>query len=90
MDPKLVKRMTYIPVERATTPRTGDFRLRVNAWWSVIDHGGIDCIMLYAGYAPQCNDSEVVVKSINSKLYPEAKVVQLPVVYIPISYKDFV
>ena len=84
MDAKLAKYMKYVPITVATTPKTGEWRLRVNAWWSVIEHKGQECIMFYNGYAPQCNENKSIVDDISRRLYPEAKVMQIPVVYIPL------
>ena len=61
--------------------------LRVNAWWSVVEHKGVDCVMFYCGYAPQCNDKKAIVEDISKKLYPEAKVMQFPVVYVPVDHR---
>lgn len=83
MDQKLIKHMTYVPVSEATQPRNGVYQIRKDYYWSVVDKDGIDCIMLYRGYSPQCNSDKSIVEQVNGRLYPEAKIVQLPVVYVP-------
>jgi hypothetical protein len=85
MDEKLKNKMTFIPVDVVTKPKDGVFIIRTNYYWSVIEHNGQECIMLYCGSSPQCNSQLDIVESINERLYP-AKIVQLPVVFL--EWKD--
>ncbi len=74
VDLKLCKK---IPLEKATTPVDGA-EVMANRYWVVVD----ECILLYRGVAPQCNGNKEVADSIQKKLYPDGKVLHLPVVYV--------
>lgn len=82
MKPDLAKKMVFVDVETATTPKAGIFRIIVDAWWAVTD----EKIMLYRGQLPQCHMDKEMAEQINEKLYPECETRQLPAVYLP--WKD--
>ena len=48
-------------------------------WWIVRDGN----ILFHDGYAPQCNSNKEIAERIRDKLYPDADVQFLPVVYRP-------
>lgn len=83
MDSKITTHMKYLPISEAIKPKSGIFKIHVNDYWSVVEKDGVDCVMLYRGYAPQCNSNIAIVEHIKEKLYPEAKIVQLPIAYMP-------
>jgi hypothetical protein len=48
-----------LPVEKVTAPPTesGYYELLTNRYWQVVDN----CILLYRGFAPQCNENRSIV-----------------------------
>ena len=49
-----------IPLAKATEPPTksGTYNLIVGHYWQVVD----DCLLLFRGFAPQCNANESITK----------------------------
>lgn len=86
MNPKLTKKMKYIPVERALYPTAEFLHLYRDYWWAVTPGGDI---MLYSK-SPQCNSNPEIVKNLIKKLYPECRAVQYSRIYIPIEPRDYV
>jgi len=73
------QRMRKVKIEKATTPRTGNFRVFVGWWWVVTPE---EEILLYRGVSPQCNESMDLAVRVRDSLYPDCTVRRLPVVYI--------
>lgn len=73
IDKKLLKHVT---IEKATMVFDGATAL-CNRWW-IVDDG---CILFYRGRAPQCNSQKEIAEAIRDRLYPNAEVRFLPVVY---------
>ena len=69
--------LTRIPVEEAITPRNG-MVVMCDRWWIVLD----GCLLFFKGFAPQCNAVEKIAKSIRDRLYPDADVRFLPLVFV--------
>ena len=88
MKPEFENRMRFVPVETITTAKNGLYQVRVNAYWPTVERDGKDCVMFYGGNShykgtPQCNLYKEIAEAVTDKLYPEAKIVQLPIAYVP-------
>lgn len=79
--------MKKVPVDKATTPQEGLHYCYVDRWWTVLD----GYLLFYRPTkrhwgAPQCNGSKVIAEGLAKKLYPEATVQQIPLVFVPEEY----
>ena len=80
-----MNKITKVTIEKATTPFNGAM-VMTNRYWIVID----DCILFFGkNKSPQCNSDQRLAEYINKRLYPEASVKFLPVVYIEHNCYDF-
>lgn len=70
---------TRIPIDRATTPRTG-YVCHAASWWVVTPQREI---LMYRGGSPQCNSDQRIAEMVRKQLYPECSVELLSVVYLP-------
>lgn len=71
-----------LPLETAIKPRNGE--AIINRWWVVDDEGLYWFSMTEKaryGWRPQCNHHENIAKSIQEKLYPDARIEFIEVVY---------
>lgn len=87
MNEKLRKNLTFVPLDKATTPTTGMFQVYVDWWWCVTPE---EQLMFYHEDAPQCNRQEKLARRLHDRLYPGYEVRQIPVVYVPINPRDYV
>lgn len=72
------KDLYRVTIEKATTPFDGAL-VMTNRYWTVIDN----CILFYGKHkTPQCNSNEHLVRHTNSRIYPGADTVFIPVVYV--------
>lgn len=70
----------YVPLDEATTATAGKYRAIVDHWWIYRPGLGI----VFAGLqsqSPQCNIDRRATEMIQSKLYPDAKIIQVPIVF---------
>ena len=72
-------RVTKIPIEEATTPREGA-RVYKDRYWTVLD----ECILLYDGFAPQCNPNKDIAELVGKKLYPNSDIRFIETVFLPV------
>jgi len=72
-----MKDITMVPIAKATAPFDGAM-VMANRWWTVID----GCILFYRGDRPQCNSQKEVVQHNNKRLYPNATIEFIPIVYV--------
>jgi hypothetical protein len=72
------KRLSYVPLEQLTAPRTG-YTAFVENWWVVHPDRGA---AIWRGHAPQCNSDRRVTERLSGRLYPWANVQLVPVAYL--------
>ena len=92
MSEEILKNINFVPMDDATTPKSGMFSVYVDSWWAVNEKNEL---LFYKPYrnswgSPQCNSNERTAKHLHKKLYPEFKTVKIPVVYCPIDPSDYV
>lgn len=81
---KITSDLSYLPESEATTPTEGA-DVMLDRWWSVHPEKGL---IFYKTYSPQCNSNEQIARNICAKLYPDALVKFIPVVFVPRRMQD--
>ena len=71
------KLLTKIPLEKALKPFDGA-SVMLNRFWIIED----ECILFYNKYSAQCNSDSTIAESIRKRIYPDARILFLPVVYV--------
>lgn len=79
--PSVVEKRSIVEVTKAPT-EGGVYTIYINDWWVVVD----ECVLMHRGRNPQCNSDERVARMLQKRLYPDAEVRQLPIVYMPYKY----
>lgn len=79
-------RLTYVPIEKATTPPVGLIRHIKDSWHAVHPERGL---LLFRGVALQNNQNRAVAERLFADLYPWAEVRQIPHVYLSINPADY-
>ncbi len=77
-------KLRHIKIEDAITPKDGLYRIVCDYWWIVSN----DNTLMY-GASLQANSNKTVAEHVRDKVYPTSRVEQIPVVYIPINYKEY-
>lgn len=90
MAQNLRDRFRLVKIEEAAEVRAGMFQIIKDAWWPVTPNNEILFFKKNRTNTPQCNQNKAVAESSRDRLYPDLKVIQIPVVYVPISPQDFV
>ena len=68
---------TKLPVSRVTIP-FNEARVLTNSYWIVVD----ECVLMYKGRSPQCNMNKEIAERVRDRLYPDAEVRFIPLVYL--------
>lgn len=76
--------MNYHTIENWNVPKNGMFNIVINHYWLVDDN---DNPLFDGKYnSPQCNEN----RSIVERFSKEYKILQLPIVYIPLKIQDYI
>ena len=86
MKEELKKQIKFVPIDKASAPKSGMFEVYKDYWWVVTPD---EEIMFYREHSPQCNRDEAIAKRVHEKLYPGYEVRQLPLVFVPINPRDY-
>lgn len=80
-----MKEFTLIPLEEATQPKGGLFKIYEDYYFFVTED---NCILKYRGYSLQCNKNKQILESL-LKDYEDVEIRQIRFVYIPINPSDY-
>jgi hypothetical protein len=73
-------------LEEAIKPPTDGFwNVLTDRWWCVDPEKGL----LFYGTAPQCNRQKSIALLLASKCWPDAEIIQIPVVYLKHDCADY-
>lgn len=78
-----MKRVTKIPLDKVQTPFDGA-KVVTKMWWVVLD----GCVLLWRGWAMQCNKNREIAAKVGEKLYPGSTVQFIDVAYLPERGRD--
>lgn len=73
-------RLSFLSLDAATSPRTGTHDVYRDYWFIVHPERGI---VVFRGFAVQCNANRAIVDSLAASLYPWAEVRQIALVCRP-------
>lgn len=79
------KRLSFLPLEKATNPPAGFLNHVKDHWWAVHPTKGL---VFFKKTSPQCNSNESLSKRINA-MYPWAEVRLIPSVFFPVDPNDY-
>ena len=79
------KRLSFLPLEKATNPPEGIIEHIKDRWWIVHPIKGL---VFFRKFAPQCNSNEELTKSL-AVMYPWSKVQFIPSVFRRINPRDY-
>lgn len=71
-----------VPVDKAVVPRDGE--CVTDRWWIVAD----EHLILWRGFAAQCNRQQAIAESIRAKMYPDAEVRHFDAVFLGGVHED--
>lgn len=74
-----INEIVFVPLDVATEPRNGE--CIVDSWWSHVPGRGLLFYRMGTDLFPQCNGHRDLAERLTAKMYPDAEVLFVPVVF---------